>query len=88
MQKNIFFKRFSCGQMVADDCEMKSKLTGHRVTPERQFTIFEKIHQSFNACGTRSEPWPNQDEHTIFCEISEPLMLNAQCSELCTIIGF
>ena len=52
----LCFARFSCGQIVSNDCDMKKKFTGHKVTPERQFSIFEKLHQSYNACGRRTEP--------------------------------
>jgi hypothetical protein len=31
--KRLFFCRFSCGEMVLNECDMKSKLTGHKVTP-------------------------------------------------------
>jgi len=40
--------RFSCGQLVTDDCEMKRKFTGHKVTPERMWAIEEKL--SNNQC--------------------------------------
>ena len=43
--------RFSCGQLVADDCEMKRKFTGHKVTPERMWAIEEKL--SNNQCKWR-----------------------------------
>lgn len=36
--------RFSCGQLVNQDCDMLRKFTGHKVTPERMFTIWEKLH--------------------------------------------
>ena len=48
--------RFSCGQMVLDECDMKGQLTGHKVTPDRQFTIFEKLFQAYNSCGNRADP--------------------------------
>ena len=40
--------RFSCGQLVETDCEMVKKITGHKVTPDRMFSIFEKL--SNNLC--------------------------------------
>ena len=39
--------RFSCGQLVENDCEMKTKFTGHKVTPERMWIIDEKLSQGY-----------------------------------------
>ena len=49
--------RFSCGQMVLEECDMKDTFTGHKVSPERQYAIYEKLFQTYNSCGIRSEPW-------------------------------
>ncbi len=35
--------RFSCGEMVEKDCYMANHFTGHKVTPERMFVIYEKL---------------------------------------------
>ena len=39
--------RFSCGQMVSktDDCEMSRMFTGHKVTPELQYSIWEMLQR-------------------------------------------
>ena len=37
--------RFSCGQLVEDDCDMSTKFTGHKVTPERMFSMFETLSE-------------------------------------------
>lgn len=36
--------RFSCGQLVNQDCELKHKFTGHKITPERMWNIHEKLN--------------------------------------------
>ena len=43
--------RFSCGQMVSkkDDCEMSRMFTGHKVTPDLQYEIWETL-QKPNYC--------------------------------------
>ena len=43
--------RFSCGQMVSktDDCEMSKMFTGHKVTPDLQYSIWETL-QRHNYC--------------------------------------
>ena len=43
--------RFSCGQMVSktDECEMSRMFTGHKVTPELQYKIWETL-QTPNYC--------------------------------------
>jgi len=38
-------QKFSCGQLVSRDCDMKAMLTGHKVTPERMKTIHQKIEK-------------------------------------------
>ena len=35
--------RFSCGQLVTDDCQMLDKFTGHKITPERMWSIQENL---------------------------------------------
>ena len=35
--------RFSCGEVVARDCDMAKRFTGHKVTPQRQFKIVEAV---------------------------------------------
>ena len=41
--------RFSCGQLVQQDCQMSHQFTGHKVTPERMWAIHEKLMN--NQCG-------------------------------------
>ena len=43
--------RFSCGQMVSktDECEMSRMFTGHKVTPELQYKIWDTL-QTPNYC--------------------------------------
>lgn len=41
--------RFSCGQIVAEDCEMQTKFTGHKINPERMWSIQDKLEKGF--CG-------------------------------------
>jgi len=37
--------RFSCGQLVEKDCDMAKLFTGHKVTPERMWTIYQKLQK-------------------------------------------
>lgn len=37
--------RFSCGEMVIRECQMANMFTGHKVTPEMQFSIFETLSE-------------------------------------------
>jgi len=39
--------RFSCGQLVENDCDMAAKFTGHKVTPERMWTIHNKLLKGY-----------------------------------------
>jgi len=41
--KKVHNKNFSCGQLVDRDCDMKTKMTGHKVTPERMKDIHRKL---------------------------------------------
>ncbi|XP_064115346.1 beta-1,3-galactosyltransferase 1-like isoform X2 [Macrobrachium nipponense] len=36
--------RFSCGEMVMDDCDLTQVFTGHRISPDRMFQIWEKLN--------------------------------------------
>nr|XP_027223520.1 beta-1,3-galactosyltransferase 1-like [Penaeus vannamei] len=36
--------RFSCGEMVVDDCDLAQAFTGHRISPERMYHIWEKLN--------------------------------------------
>ncbi|XP_047477248.1 beta-1,3-galactosyltransferase 1-like isoform X1 [Penaeus chinensis] len=36
--------RFSCGEMVVDDCDLVQVFTGHRISPERMYHIWEKLN--------------------------------------------
>ena len=38
-------RRFSCGQLVIKDCDMIGRFTGHKVTPERMFSIYEQLKE-------------------------------------------
>jgi len=40
--RKIHHEKFSCGELVSEDCEMAKRFTGHKVTPSRM----QKIHQS------------------------------------------
>ena len=42
-------RRFSCGQLLDNDCDMSRKFTGHKVTPERMYSIHESLMN--NLCG-------------------------------------
>lgn len=42
-------ERFSCGQMVTNQCSMKHMFTGHKVTPSMQVEIMEKMKNG--QCG-------------------------------------
>ena len=37
--------RFSCGQLVEKDCDMAKLFTGHKVTPERMWIIYQKLQK-------------------------------------------
>ena len=40
--------RFSCGQLVSDDdCQMASQFTGHKVNPDRMYSIHENLQTSY-----------------------------------------
>ncbi|XP_071530209.1 beta-1,3-galactosyltransferase 1-like isoform X2 [Panulirus ornatus] len=36
--------RFTCGEMVNDDCDLVQIFTGHKITPERMYHIWDKIN--------------------------------------------
>nr|XP_053642023.1 beta-1,3-galactosyltransferase 1-like [Cherax quadricarinatus] len=36
--------RFTCGEMVNDDCDLVQVFTGHKITPERMYHIWEKLN--------------------------------------------
>ncbi|XP_076030130.1 beta-1,3-galactosyltransferase 1-like [Oratosquilla oratoria] len=36
--------RFSCGEMVNEDCDLAQAFTGHKVNPERMYQIWEKLN--------------------------------------------
>nr|XP_045604376.1 beta-1,3-galactosyltransferase 1-like isoform X1 [Procambarus clarkii] len=36
--------RFTCGEMVNDDCDLVQVFTGHRITPERMYHIWDKLN--------------------------------------------
>ncbi|KAK7079561.1 Beta-1,3-galactosyltransferase 5 [Halocaridina rubra] len=36
--------RFSCGEMVMEDCDLAQLFTGHRITPDRMYQIWEKLN--------------------------------------------
>lgn len=38
--------QFSCGELVARDCDMTNKMTGHKVTPERMKLINKKLENN------------------------------------------
>ncbi|KAK3869820.1 hypothetical protein Pcinc_024906 [Petrolisthes cinctipes] len=40
----IHDNRFSCGEMVNDDCDLVQVFTGHRITPERMYHIWDKLN--------------------------------------------
>ena len=41
--RKIHSDKFSCGELVTNDCDMKNKFTGHKVTPDRMKTVWRKL---------------------------------------------
>ena len=46
LHPSINDQRFSCGQLVSEDCDMNDLFTGHKVTPDRMFSIHEKLSEN------------------------------------------
>ena len=39
----VHHEKFSCGELVARDCDMAARFTGHKVTPARMISIHDAI---------------------------------------------
>ena len=39
----VHHEKFSCGELVARDCDMAARFTGHKVTPARMVSIHDAI---------------------------------------------
>jgi len=43
--EKVHHPKFSCGQLVAQDCDMATQLTGHKVTPDRMVQIHSLLQR-------------------------------------------
>ena len=41
--RKVHQEKFSCGQLVEEDCELTTSFTGHKITPARMVEIYSKL---------------------------------------------
>ena len=41
--RRVHSDKFSCGELVSRDCDMMTKFTAHKVTPDRMRDIWQKL---------------------------------------------
>ena len=41
---------FSCGDILADDCDLVQLFNAHKITPARQYLIWDKFSAEPNPC--------------------------------------